>query len=390
MTSGGPSAWRAVAAAALSLLAGGCGAPLFGDPTPPPKRAPGEAGVVLERAIVFDAGGGLDWCHASNRIAFDRSARTGVSEVFTIDPFGQDERCLTCDMSGLPKGLRGSPSWHPSCKWLVIQVANRHAKNGRYEQLAWGIHHDLWAIAADGSWAEPLVATGSLGASLSPQISRDGTKLAWSVRRTTGRRIPQKAGQRTPGAENPWEGWHLAVAKLEVGKPGRPRLGPIAAHLKGAAGGGRFEADALVGDTLWFSRSARAAPYVDDVFRLNLAGGAPENLTRSPGVWDDGAKPSPGGQVFAYVSSAAFDWRHPPDLANSLRLELFVQDRAGKRSRISSLNNALEMEGKDGRALAGDHAWGPRGKEIALAYAVFTTDGMLSRRIDVIELDAFH
>jgi NAD(P)-dependent dehydrogenase (short-subunit alcohol dehydrogenase family) len=30
------------------------------------------------------------------------------------------------------------------------------------------------------------------------------------------------------------------------------------------------------------------------------------------------------------------------------------------------------------------------GKEIALAYAVFTTDGALSQRIDVIELDGFH
>lgn len=272
----------------------------------------------------------------------------------------------------------------------MIQVSNKLAKNGRYEQLGWGIHHDLWAVAADGSWAQPLVSTGALGASLSPQVSRDGTKLAWSVRRATGRRIPQKAGQRTPGAENPWEGWHLAVAKLEVGANGRPRLGPSTALFQGAAGGGRFEADALVGDTLWFSRSARAAPYVDDVQRATLPNGAPENLTRSPGVWDECAKPSPGGQLFAWVSSAAFDWRHPPDLANSLRLELFVQDRAGRRTRISSLNNALEAEGKEGRALAGDHAWGPRGKEIALAYAVFTTDGALSQRIDVIELDGFH
>src|SRR5262245_33457189 len=205
--------WRALAAAAAALLAGGCGTSQPAAKPPAAKRAPGEAGVVLQRTIVFDAGGRLDWCHGNDRIAFDRSERTGVSEVYTIDRFGQDESCVTCGARGLPAGLRGSPSWHPSCRWLVIQVANRHAKNGRYEQLAWGIHHDLWAVAADGSWAEPLVTSGALGAALSPQISRDGTRLAWSVRRATGRRIPQKAGQRTPGSENPWEGWHLAVAR---------------------------------------------------------------------------------------------------------------------------------------------------------------------------------
>jgi hypothetical protein len=388
MTTRGRRARRAVSAAALALLAGGCGAPLFGDPAPPAPRAPGEVGVVRERAIVFDAAGRLDWCHANNRIAFDRASRAGQSEIWTIDSFGQDERCLSCDIPGLPKGLRGNPSWHPSCQWLVIQVSNRHNKGGRYEQLAWGIHHDLWAIAADGTWAEPLVSVGSLGASLSPQISRDGARLAWSVRRATGRRIPQKTGQRTPGAENPWDGWHLAWAKLEGGR-GRPRLGAGATLFQGAAGGGRYEADALVGDTLWFSRSGRAAPYVDDVYRVKLTGGAPENLTRSPGVWDERAKPSPGGDLVAFVSSAASDWRHPPDLVNSLRLELFVLARGGKLSRISSLNNVHASE-PGARAVAGDHAWGPRGKEIALAYVVFTPDGALTQRIEVVELDGFH
>ena len=388
MTSRRRSPLRAAIAAAL--LAAGCGAPLFGDEPPKPPRAPGEAAVVLARTIVFESAGRLDWCHATNQIAFDRGTRSGVSEIWTIDPHGQDERCLTCGMQGLPPGLRGNPSWHPSCRWLVIQVSNRHAKGGRYEQLAWGIHHDLWAIAADGSWAEPLVTTGPLGASLSPQISRDGTQLVWSVRRPTGRKLRQKTGQRTPGAEDPWQGWHIAQAKLQTSKAGRPRLGPPVALFQGAAGGGAYIADALVGDTLWFSRSARGAPYVDDIYRVKLPGGTPENLTRSPGVWDEGARPSPGGHLVAYVSSAASDWRHPPDLASSLRLELFVLARDGKGSRISNLNETLESEGSDGRAVAGDHAWGPGGKEIALAYAVFTPDGALSQRIEVIELDGFH
>jgi len=391
MTSRRRSPWRAaaLAAAAGSALAGGCGAPLFGEAKPLPARPSGEPGVVLERTIVFEAGGRLDWCHAKNRIAFDRGTRSGVAEVWTIDPYGQGEQCLTCDMAGLPKGLRGHPSWHPSCGWLVIQVSNRNAKGGRYEQLAWGIHHDLWAIAADGSWAEPLVSVGPLGASLAPRLSRDGTRLAWSVRRPTGRRIPQKTGQRTPGAENPWEGWHLATAKIEIGRGGRPRLGPRVELFRSAPSGGFYEAEALVGDTLWFSHTSRGAPYVDDVYQLNLTGGEPVNLTSSPGIWDEHAKPSPGGKLVAFDSSAPFEWRHPPDLASSLRLELFVLDRQGRRFRISGLDETLAAAG-GGRAVAGDFAWGPGGKEIALSYAFFSPDGALSQRIEVIELDGFH
>ena len=371
------------------MLAGGCGAPLFGKPEPPPVRSSGEPGVVFERTIVREAGDHLDWCHATNRIAFDRRTRAGVSEVWTVDPTGKDEQCLTCNVAGLPKGLRGHPSWHPSCRWLVIQVSNRNAKGGRYEQLAWGIHHDLWAIAADGAWAEPLVSVGPLGASLAPRLSRDGTRLAWSVRRPTGRRIPQKAGVRTPGAENPWEGWHLAIAKIEIGRSGRPRLGPHTTLFQGAPGGGFYEAEALVGDTLWFSHTPRAAPYVDDVYQVKLTGGQPVNVTNSPGIWDEHAKPSPLGKLVAFNSSAASEWRHPPDLVSSLRLELFVLDRKGRRFRISGLGDQLAAEG-GGRAVAGEFAWGPGGKQIALAYAFFSPDGTLSQRIEVIELDGFH
>lgn len=378
-----------IAAAAGAVLTGGCGTPVMGETKPPAPRVSGVPGVLGERQLVSEAGGHLDWCHATNRIAFDRGARSGISEIWTIDPLGEDERCTTCNTRGLPKGLRGHPSWHPSCRWLVIQVSNRHARGGRYEQLAWGIHHDLWAVAADGSWAEPLISAGPLGASLAPRVSRDGTRLVWSVRRSTGRRIPQKTGQRTPGAENPWDGWHIAHAKIEVGPSGHPRLAARSALFQDSAGGGFYQADALVGDTLWFSHSARGAPYVDDVYRVKLSGGVPENLTRSPGVWDALADPSPKGRLVAWVSSAASEWRHPPDLASSLRLELFVLGQQGRRSRISALNDVLEHEGT-GRAVAGDHAWGPDGKQIALAYAVFGTDGTLSRRIEVIELDESH
>jgi hypothetical protein len=378
---------RAVALVAAAWLLAGCSSVLSGTGEPPAKRAPAEPDVVLTRPLVREDGGRPDWCLASNLIAFDRGSRAGVSEVFTIEPDGKHERCLTCSARGLPKGLRGQPSWHPSCAWLVIQVSNRLNRGGRYEQLAWGIHHDLWAVAADGSWAEPLVSSGPLGASLDPHVSRDGTRLVWSVRSPTGRKIPQTAGRRTPGGEDPWQGWHLALAKLEIGRNGHPRLAARIEPVPGIPPGGFREADALVGDTLWFSQGLPGAPTVDDVYRMR-EGGEAVNLTRSPGIWDQHAVPSPGGQFVAFVSSAPFAWRHPPDLVNTLRLELFALGPGGRRIQLSRLNEQVLGE-SGGRAVAGEHAWGPDARALALAYAIFSPDGSVSQHIDLVELSGF-
>jgi hypothetical protein len=375
----------AAIAAALALLAG-CSSPRSGAGEAPP-RPRAEPQVTIIRPLVGENAARPDWCHAKDLIAFDRGGRTGVSEVWTVAPDGKGQRCLTCDARGLAKGLRGHPSWHPSCAWLAVQVSNRHARNGRYEQLAWGIHHDLWAVAADGSWAVPLVQTGRLGGARGPKISRDGTRLLFAARRSTGRRIPQVAGQRTPGAEDPWAGWRLEIASFEPGPDGRPHLAGRPRPVRGAPAGGFVQADALVGDTVWFSYTRAGFPYVDDVYQLR-EGGDLVNLTRSPGVWDQHAVPSPSGRFVAFVSSAPFGWRHPPDSAARVRLELFALGPGGRRIQLSHLNEHLVEEIGDS-AVAGEHAWGPGARAIALAYALVAADGSPSRRIDLIELSGF-
>jgi hypothetical protein len=372
---------RCAAALAAAVLAAGCGSPLSGEPQKPAPGGP----VALTRTLVYEDAGRLDWCHGNNQLAFDRSTRAGSSEVWTVDADGQNDRCLTCDLPGLPKGLRGQPAWHPSCRWLVIQVSNRHARGGRYEQLAWGIHHDLWAIAADRSFAVPLVSGGPLQAALDPHFSRDGTRLLWSARQSTGRRIVQKAGQRTPGAENPWEGWHLSHAPVAIGRDGRPRLGARVDLFRGSPDGGFYQGHALTADTVWFSHTARGLPYVDDVYRARADGSNLVNLTRSPGIWDQYGSPAPAGKLVAFSSSAPFPWRHPPDGIANLRLELFALASDGRRVQLTHLSEQLAGEG-GGRGVIGEHAWGPGGKQIAFLYEVFEPDGAPERRIGVIEL----
>ena len=82
------------------------------EPAAPGIAAP-PVTVVASRTLT-DNGGRLDWCRATDTIAFRRVVGRGVSEVYTIDPDGSGERCLTCGTPGLPRGIRGQPAWHPS------------------------------------------------------------------------------------------------------------------------------------------------------------------------------------------------------------------------------------------------------------------------------------
>jgi len=112
--------------------------------------------LVVSRRTLTANGGRIDWCASTNLIAFDRVTGADTSEVYVISPDGIGERCVTCNTPSLPKGIRGQPAWHPSGKFLVIQVQGKFYSGSRFEFVSWGIHNDLWLIAADGSWAQLL------------------------------------------------------------------------------------------------------------------------------------------------------------------------------------------------------------------------------------------
>ena len=122
--------------------------------------------MVVSRLELTDDGGRVDWCHESDLIAFDREDEEGDMEVYTIQPDGTGETCVTCDMNQFSRGIRGQPDWHPGCESMLIAVRNEHYEGTRFEHPAWGINDDLWLIAADGSWARQMVETPALGAVL--------------------------------------------------------------------------------------------------------------------------------------------------------------------------------------------------------------------------------
>lgn len=337
--------------------------------------------VVSHRALTAQ-GGRVDWCAANNLIAFDRMTGSDASEVFVIAPDGGAERCITCNLPGLPKGIRGQPAWHPGGEFLVIQVQGKFYKGSRFEFVSWGIHNDLWLVAANGKWAQRIVESEYLGASLHPHFSETGDRLFWAVREATGKKIRQRLFQRTPGQENPWDGWYLAIADFKRDFSGKAKLTNRSDLYRGE--GGFFESHALRSDLIWFSHTQSGRPFVDDIYRARWDGTGRVNVTKSPGTWEEHGEPSPGGSLVAFNSSRSFDWKNPPDTAKTLRLELWAREtRTGNIFRLTDFNKQLASRE---RVLTSDYAWGPSGRQIAVYYATFGR-GSVTQKIDILSLD---
>ena len=338
--------------------------------------------IVVSRRTLTAHGGRVDWCASNNLIAFDRMTGSDSSEVFVIRPDGSAERCITCNIPGLPEGIRGQPAWHPSGEFLVIQVQGKFYKGSRFEFVSWGIHNDLWLIAANGQWAQQLIETEYLGASLHPHFSDSGDRLFWTVRESTGKKIRQRLFQQTPGKENPWDGWHLAIADLNRDVSGKAKLTHRIDLYRGQ--GGFFESHALRSGVIWFSHTKGGRPLVDDIYRASWDGTQRINITKSLGTWEEHGELSPGGSLVTFNSSRSFDWKNPPDTAKTLRLELWArQASTGNIFRLTDFNKQLAGRG---RVLTSDYAWGPFGREIAVYYATFG-QGSITQKIDILSLD---
>jgi hypothetical protein len=372
--------WLSLTFSFVAALAAGC----VSEPAAVADRAAGNAvaDIVVSRRTLTANGGRVDWCAANNLIAFDRMTGRETSEVYVIRPDGSGQRCVTCGVPGLPEGIRGQPAWHPSGRFLVLQVQGKHYGGSRFEFVSWGIHNDLWLIDADGKWGQRLLEADYLGAALHPHFSDTGDHLFWTVREATGQKIRQRIFHKTPGGENPWGGWHLAIARFHRDAGGTAKLTQRVDLYRGE--GGFFESHALRDGVIWFSRTFDGRPLVDDIYRARADGTGRVNITRSPGTWEEHGELSPHGSLITFNSSRRFDWKHPPDTAGTLRLELWARRvSSGDTVQLTDFNRQVAGHG---RVLTSDYAWGPSGREIAVYYATFGR-GAVTQQIDILRLN---
>lgn len=292
-------------------------------------------------SVLEHMGGRIDWSHKLDLIAFDKKGKDGLFDLYVMKPDGTDTVCLTCNQAGLPERHRGQPAWHPSGKYIVFQVENKHSKGTINEQPSLGINNDLFLTTADGKLYWKLTDNPRGYAALHPKFSYDGKKLLWSERYERGR------GSR-------WGHWRLTIAGFDEKNHRLSNLRTI------QPGGARwYESHGFTpdGKKIYFSGNLNGGKG-NDIYCYELTKGNLVRLSTNRNVWDEMAELSPRGDRIAFISN-----RFAPRSSRwgflTLVAEIYLMDPNGKISqRVTHLND------KNHSYVIGDLTWSPDGKTL--------------------------
>jgi Tol biopolymer transport system component len=230
-------------------------------------------------------------------IAFDGPSDSGFFDVYTIAPDGSNLTCLTCGAKTLPAYNKGCPEWHPSGKYLAIEVQTIPFPSGTAPYAAsfpgGGYGSDLFIMDAAGktytrmTHSSPNPAAGLIGGVLHPKFSHDGSKVIWA--------------QAVPGTSGQY--WNLMLADFSTPR-GVPELSNIQSLPPCASNTvfcetGDFSRD---DSTIFFTGVLDNQPLAGmDIYSYELGTGNLKNLTNSPNLWDELPRSAPGEDKIAWV-----------------------------------------------------------------------------------------
>lgn len=328
--------------------------------------APMDKTVRIEK--LTGNGGRLSWYKGDKHdlIAYDAvtNPKTKATEVFTMEPDGSEQKCVTCK-AAIPKGFVGQPEWHPDGEHIVIQVENESSQHSRFDHPSWGFNNDLWIVKRDGTGAELIYKTPPNHAALHPHLNDDGTRIMFSERIPTGEsRFFLK--KRTPGGENPWDGWQIHIADFDIRKKGTAILSNHRELFQDK--GGFYETHGFTKDgKILFSHTVGGKAYVDDSYLADSDGTGVRKLIDSPGTWEEHGVYSPSGRSLVFNSSRGDpSWRAGKSDAATLSLDLYLKPSTGEIRRLTDMSSLGES---DRRYLTSDFDWDRTGTRIAFLVA---------------------
>jgi len=299
--------------------------------------------------------GRVDWSWANGKIAVDKLESDGWYGIYTVNPDGSDERCLTRDCPLGAHKHKGNPAWHPSGKYVVFQGQNDFRVP--VGQKIWdylanpgiGVNCDLWLSDASGSkfWLLHRVPE-RIGGVLHPHFSYKGDRLLWAERIA-----------RTPGK---WGQWCLKVADFQVlnNEPSLTNvrtLQPGRQHIMYESHGWTADDRAIV-----FSGNLEPGQKesAGDIYTYDLATEKLTNLTQTPDEWDEHAQVSPSGKKIVWMSSKGYKL---PDDPNRVQTDFWIMNVDGSNKKRLTFFNEPGHPEYQGRsyAIAADSSWNADG-----------------------------
>ncbi len=352
------SAWRAAAALTALQLAAAAGQE--------PPAAEARLDPVLGMRLLAREGGRPDWAPRGDWIAYDRPGSDGYSDLYVARPDLTLERCVTCDIWEFRKRHAGNPAWHPSGRYLVVQVEKPFRREGRpFPFMAVpgrNLGDDLWLVSTDGRSYWNLTNSEERGMRvLSPRFSREGDRLAWSERVASG--------------DGAWGRWALRVARFDVDRR-VPALKGVRTYRPGdqrlfyeCHGFTADDRGVLFGANLIAGQPEQGL----DLYVLRLESGELIRLTDSFGEWDRSARFAPNGRKLVWASGREIDARgygvERRDISSDAPLDLWMMNADGSRAeRLTRFNDPFSPN-YSGRMMVVGAAWSPEGDRILVAAA---------------------
>jgi Tol biopolymer transport system component len=228
---------------------------------------------------------GMSFSPDGSKIVIPLLVTGNKTQIFTANPDGSGQTCLTCDQSGNNDGVR----WRPGSGDAIIFISDRDHPYAT-GNAGGGFGQELYAMRPDGSQPTRLTTSHAWATNYHVNWSPDGAHIIWGSTESYA--------------------WDVMIADF----------------VSDAAGMRLASPRRLVHDTTWWethgftadnkyviTTNTRAGFESTDLYAIEIATGKRIRLTTDP-AWDEHAHLSPDGREIAWISGRF----HP---ASVVRLE---------------------------------------------------------------------
>ncbi len=355
----------------------------------------GSSGVKSIQVLVPSQGGRENWS-SQNIIAYSKFSNGKLgAEIYTINPDGTNQVCLTCGKTQISHISNDLPNWIPDGKYVLFQSVDPNLYNsvpsvlaGIKDQLVEGgagIDNNLWVVTADGSNFYQLTHINQGDGVLHAHFSPDGKRLFWAAHVQSGKPGQGKGGQ-----------WMLKIADF-VDDASGPHLAneriyqPLGTNIF-------YESHEWFpdGQSVLFSSSANptanqapACACALSIYKMDVSTGNVTALTNTRDVWNEHAHITADGKKIAWLSSQGYPFTPSGQWAKTLKLDLWVMNPDGSnKQQLTFFNVPGNPQYNGNTVILADGSWNPTGDRYVVTKAEYG-QGQSSSKIIVITFATF-